>query len=149
MSPHISPAALLEMRQAKFVDCEQFMIEEERNTYASYWAEQTSEVGHILIDSQRMGNLDLFGSSTLRAKITPVVVTSALVYSFSQDFSLPGEVEGPDRRWHKEWAGWRERLPITRLRDLPSMYSSYGVEELWHLTHGMWRLILVESAGDA
>ncbi|KAF6162594.1 hypothetical protein GIB67_003140 [Kingdonia uniflora] len=26
---------------------------------------------------------------------------------------------------------------IARLKDPPSMSSSYGAEELWHLTHGM------------
>ncbi|KAF6137601.1 hypothetical protein GIB67_014688 [Kingdonia uniflora] len=51
MSPHISPAALQEMRQARFLDCEQFIVGEERETYASYWAEQISEVGHLLTDS--------------------------------------------------------------------------------------------------
>ncbi|KAF6143823.1 hypothetical protein GIB67_016744 [Kingdonia uniflora] len=103
MSPHISPTALHEMRQAGFVDCEQFVVGELRETYASYWAEQISEVGHMLTDSQRMGNLDLFGPSTLRAGITPVVVTTAPVHSLSQDFSLPGEAEGPDLGWHMEW----------------------------------------------
>ncbi|KAF6137888.1 hypothetical protein GIB67_014017 [Kingdonia uniflora] len=44
MSPHISPAALQEMRLAGFLNCEQFVIEEERKTYASYWAEQTLEL---------------------------------------------------------------------------------------------------------
>ncbi|KAF6141601.1 hypothetical protein GIB67_001153 [Kingdonia uniflora] len=122
MSPHISPAALHEMRQAGFVDCEQFV---------------------------RMGNLDLFGPSALRAGITPVVVTSVSVHSLSQDFSLPGEAEGPDLGWHMEWTGQRERLPIGRLRDPPPMSSSYGTKELWHLTHGMRRLILAESARDA
>ncbi|KAF6158925.1 hypothetical protein GIB67_012342 [Kingdonia uniflora] len=29
------------------------------------------------------------------------------------------------------------------------MSSSYGTEELWHLTHGMRRLVLTESARDA
>ncbi|KAF6164606.1 hypothetical protein GIB67_032834, partial [Kingdonia uniflora] len=42
MSPHISPTVLQEMRQAGFLDCEQFVVGEERETYASYWAEQTS-----------------------------------------------------------------------------------------------------------
>ncbi|KAF6152648.1 hypothetical protein GIB67_008085 [Kingdonia uniflora] len=102
MLPHISPAALHKMRQAGFVDYEQFVVGEERNTYASYWAGQISEVGHMLTDSQRMGNLDLFGPSTLRAGIIPVVVTSASVHSLSQDFSLPGEVEGSDLMWHIE-----------------------------------------------
>ncbi|KAF6135077.1 hypothetical protein GIB67_040388 [Kingdonia uniflora] len=101
MSPHISPAALDEMRHAGFVDCEQFVVGEERETYASYWAEQTLEV------------------------------------------------EGPDLGWHMEWTGQREKLPIAHLRDPSPMSSSYGAEELWHLTHGMRRLILVESARDA
>ncbi|KAF6175338.1 hypothetical protein GIB67_021843, partial [Kingdonia uniflora] len=79
MSPHISPAALHEMRQAGFVDCEQFVVEEERETYASYWAEQTSEIGHMLTNSQKMRNLDLFGPTALRAGITPVVVMSVSV----------------------------------------------------------------------
>ncbi|KAF6172205.1 hypothetical protein GIB67_024827 [Kingdonia uniflora] len=96
-----------------------------------------------------MGNLDLFGPSALRAGITPVVVMSASVHSLSQDFSLPGEAEGPNLGWHIEWTGRRERLPIARLRDPPPMSSSYGAEELWHLTHGMRRLILAESARDA
>ncbi|KAF6149490.1 hypothetical protein GIB67_011391 [Kingdonia uniflora] len=68
MSLHISPAALLEMRQAGFLDCEQFLVGEERETYASYWAKQTLEVGHMFIDSQRMGNIDLFGPTALRAE---------------------------------------------------------------------------------
>ncbi|KAF6151253.1 hypothetical protein GIB67_002952, partial [Kingdonia uniflora] len=106
MSPHISPATLHEMRQAGFVDY-----------------------------SQRMGNLDLFGPSALRAGIIPVVVTSASVHSLSQDFSLPGEAEGPDLGWHMQWIGRRENHPIARLRDPPPMSSSYGTEELWHLSH--------------
>ncbi|KAF6137702.1 hypothetical protein GIB67_023636 [Kingdonia uniflora] len=43
MSPHIRPAALQEIRQAGFLDCEQFVVEKERETYASYWAEQILE----------------------------------------------------------------------------------------------------------
>ncbi|KAF6162826.1 hypothetical protein GIB67_029095, partial [Kingdonia uniflora] len=120
MLPHISPAALHEMRQARFLDCEQFVVGEERETYASYWAEQTSEVGHMLTDSPRMGNIDL----------------------------LPGEAEGPDSGWHMGWTGRREMLPIARLRDPPPISSSYGAEELWHLTHDI-RLILTEFARDA
>ncbi|KAF6160557.1 hypothetical protein GIB67_019497 [Kingdonia uniflora] len=130
MSLHISPTTLHEMRQAGFVDCEQFVVGEVRETYVSYWAEQILEVGHMLTDSQRMGNLDLFGPSALRAGITPVVVTSASVHSLSQDFSLPGEAEGPDLGWHIQWIGRRENLLIARLRDLPPMSSSYGTEEL-------------------
>ncbi|KAF6139129.1 hypothetical protein GIB67_009972 [Kingdonia uniflora] len=149
MSPHISPAALHEMRLVRFVDCEQFVVGEEREIYTLYWAEQTLEVGHILTDSQRMGNLDLFGPSALRAGITPVVVTSASVHSLSQDFSLPGEAEGQDLGWHMEWTGRREKLPIARLRDPPPMSSSYGAKELWHLTHGIRRLILAEFARDS
>ncbi|KAF6158915.1 hypothetical protein GIB67_012332 [Kingdonia uniflora] len=64
-------------------------------------------------------------------------VTSASVHRLSQDFSLPSEAKGPDLGWHMEWTGRRERLPIARLRDPPPMSSSYGVEELWHLTHGL------------
>ncbi|KAF6141118.1 hypothetical protein GIB67_006563 [Kingdonia uniflora] len=137
MSPHISPAALHEIRHAGFVDCEQFEVGEVRETYASYWAEQILEVGYMLTDSQRMGNLDLFRPSALKASITPVVVTPASVHSLSQDFSLSGVVEGPDLGWHMEWTGRRERPTIARLRDPPPMSSSYGVEELWNLTHGM------------
>ncbi|KAF6175016.1 hypothetical protein GIB67_039564 [Kingdonia uniflora] len=47
-----------------------------------------------------------------------------------------------------EWTGRCERLPIARLRDPLPMSSSYGVEELWHLTHGMRRLVLAESLRD-
>ncbi|KAF6141650.1 hypothetical protein GIB67_001202 [Kingdonia uniflora] len=61
MPPYIIPAALHEIRQVGFLDCKQFGIGEERETYASYWAEQTLEVGHLLADFQRMGNIDLFG----------------------------------------------------------------------------------------
>ncbi|KAF6150947.1 hypothetical protein GIB67_026868, partial [Kingdonia uniflora] len=43
MSPHLSPADLQAMRQTDFVDCEQFVIGEERETYALYWANQTAE----------------------------------------------------------------------------------------------------------
>ncbi|KAF6150888.1 hypothetical protein GIB67_020971 [Kingdonia uniflora] len=67
MSPHLSPTDLLVMRQASFVYCDQFVIREERETYASYWANKTYEVGHLLIDSHRMGNIDLFGPTALRA----------------------------------------------------------------------------------
>ncbi|KAF6140584.1 hypothetical protein GIB67_013877 [Kingdonia uniflora] len=148
MSLHISPTTLHEMRQAGFVDCEQFVVGEARETYASYWAEQILEVAHMLTDSQRMGNLDLFEPNALRAGITPMVVTSASIHSLSQDFSLPGEVEGPDLGWHIQWTGRRENLPIARLRDPPLMSSFYGTEELWHLTHGMRRLILAEFARD-
>ncbi|KAF6147436.1 hypothetical protein GIB67_022096 [Kingdonia uniflora] len=137
------------MRRAGFVDCEQFVVVEVRETYASYWAEQILEVGHMLTNFQRMGNLDLFGLSTLRAGITPVVATSASVHSLSQDFSLPGEAEGPDLGWHMQWTGRRENLPIACLRVLSPISSSYGTEELWHLTHGMRRLVLAESARDA
>ncbi|KAF6146528.1 hypothetical protein GIB67_008814 [Kingdonia uniflora] len=96
ISSHISTPVLHEMRQAGFINCEQFAVGEERETYASYWAEQILEVGHMLIYSLRMGNLDLFGSSALRAGITPLVVMSASVHSLTQDFSLPGKAEGPD-----------------------------------------------------
>ncbi|KAF6154483.1 hypothetical protein GIB67_028375 [Kingdonia uniflora] len=51
MSPHISSAALQEIRQAGFLDCEQFVIGEERKTYASYWAKQTLESAR---DAQRL-----------------------------------------------------------------------------------------------
>ncbi|KAF6172057.1 hypothetical protein GIB67_029475 [Kingdonia uniflora] len=137
MSPHISLTSLHEMRQAGLVDCEQFVVGEVRETYASYWAEQILKVGHMLTDSQRMGNLDLFGPSALRVGITPAVVTSASVHSLSQDFSLPGEAEGPDLGWHMQWTGRRESLPIALLRDPPPMSSSYGTEKLWYLTYGI------------
>ncbi|KAF6168023.1 hypothetical protein GIB67_011408, partial [Kingdonia uniflora] len=106
------------------------------------------KVGHSLTDSQRMENIDLFRTTVLRADITPIAVTSASVHSLSQDFSLPGEAEGPDPRWHMEWTGRHKMLPIARLRDPPPISSSYGVEELWHLTHGMWRLALTEFVRD-
>ncbi|KAF6160951.1 hypothetical protein GIB67_007592 [Kingdonia uniflora] len=148
MSPHIRPVSLHEMRQAGFLDYEQFVVGEERENYALYWAEQILEVGHLLIDSQRMGNIDLFGPTALKAGITPMVVTLASAHSLSQDLSLRGEPEGPDLGWHMEWTGRCEMFPIHRLRDAPPMSSSYGAVELWHLTHGMWRLFLVESARD-
>ncbi|KAF6154024.1 hypothetical protein GIB67_026678, partial [Kingdonia uniflora] len=56
------------MRHVGFLNCEQFVIGEERETYGSYWAKQTSEVGHLLTDSQRMGNIDLFGPTAVRAE---------------------------------------------------------------------------------
>ncbi|KAF6163717.1 hypothetical protein GIB67_036177 [Kingdonia uniflora] len=83
------------------------------------------------------------------AGIIPVVVTSTSLHSLSQDFSLPGEPEGPDSGWYMQWTGRREMLPIHRLRTSPSISSSYGTEELWHLTHGMRQLALAESARDA
>ncbi|KAF6166889.1 hypothetical protein GIB67_020323 [Kingdonia uniflora] len=79
-----------------FVDCVQFMIDEERQTYAIYWVSQTFEVGHLLTDSQRMGNIDLFGPSALKAGITLVEVASAEVHCLSQDFTLPYLEIGPD-----------------------------------------------------
>ncbi|KAF6156297.1 hypothetical protein GIB67_010106, partial [Kingdonia uniflora] len=135
--------------QAGFLDSEQFVTGEERETYASYWAKQTLEVGHLLINSQMMGNIDLFRPTTLRAGITPMVVTSTSVHSLSQDFNLPDKPEGPDPGWYMELTGRRELLPIHRLRDPPPMSSSYGLEVLWHLTQGMRRLTLAESAWDA
>ncbi|KAF6137175.1 hypothetical protein GIB67_030939 [Kingdonia uniflora] len=48
-----------------------------------------------------------------------------------------------------EWTGQREMFPIARLRDPSPISSSYGAVELWHLTHGMRRLVLIESARDA
>ncbi|KAF6135530.1 hypothetical protein GIB67_015383 [Kingdonia uniflora] len=148
MSSHIRLATLQKMRQAGFLDCEQFVIGEERETYASFWVEETSKVGHLLTNSQRMGNIDLFRPTALRANITLVVVTSASVHSLSQDFSLPGKPEGPNPGWHMEWTGRREMFPIHRLRNPPPMSSSYDAEELWHLAHGMRRLVLTESARD-
>ncbi|KAF6168645.1 hypothetical protein GIB67_005257, partial [Kingdonia uniflora] len=121
--------------QTNFLDCEHFVIGEERKTYASYWVNQTGKVGHLLTDSQRMGNIDLFGPSVLRVGITPVVVTSVSVHSLSQDFSLPGEAKGPDPGWYIEWTRGREILPIYHFRDPPPMSASYSAEELWHLTH--------------
>ncbi|KAF6133948.1 hypothetical protein GIB67_040712 [Kingdonia uniflora] len=96
-----------------------------------------------------MGNIDLFEPTALRAGIIPMVVTSVSVHSASQDIGLPGEAEGPDPGWHMKWTGRREMLPITHLRDLQSMSSSCGAEELWHMTHGMLRLVLTESMRDA
>ncbi|KAF6167531.1 hypothetical protein GIB67_031732 [Kingdonia uniflora] len=55
-----------------------------------------------------MGNIDLFGFSTLRFGITLVVVTSAEVHSVSQDFVLPDLEMGPDLRWNIEWTGRRD-----------------------------------------
>ncbi|KAF6138534.1 hypothetical protein GIB67_022568 [Kingdonia uniflora] len=121
MSPHISPATLQVIRQAGLFNYEQFVVGEERETYASYWAEQTLEVGYMLTDSQRIGNIDLFGPTALRAGITPVVVTLVSIYSLSHDFSLPGKAEGPDLGSHIEWIGRREMLPIVHLRDPPPM----------------------------
>ncbi|KAF6173390.1 hypothetical protein GIB67_027085 [Kingdonia uniflora] len=148
ISPHISPAALKEMKQARFLDCKQFVVGEEQESYALHWAKHTLKVGHMLTDSQRMGNIDLFGPTALRVGITPIVVTSTLVHSLSQDFSLPGETEGPDPGWYMEWTGRREMFLIAHLRDLSPMTSSYDAEELWYLTYGMRRIILAEFARD-
>ncbi|KAF6167758.1 hypothetical protein GIB67_027536 [Kingdonia uniflora] len=104
---------------------------------------------HMLTDSQRMGNIDMFGPTALRAGITPMVVTSVSVHSLSQDFSLPGEAEGRDLGWYMEWTERREMLSVAHLRNPPPISSSYDTEELWHLTHGMRRLCLAESARDA
>ncbi|KAF6136617.1 hypothetical protein GIB67_016073, partial [Kingdonia uniflora] len=62
---------------------------------------------------------------------------------------LPGVPEWPDPGWYMEWTGRCDLLPIHRLRDLPEMSPSYGAEELWHMTHGIQRLILAKSARDA
>ncbi|KAF6162541.1 hypothetical protein GIB67_003087 [Kingdonia uniflora] len=43
MSPHISPMTIHEMRQVRFIDCEHFVVGEEREIYSSYWAEQILE----------------------------------------------------------------------------------------------------------
>ncbi|KAF6169784.1 hypothetical protein GIB67_034176, partial [Kingdonia uniflora] len=100
---------------------------EERDTYSSYWANQTGEVGHLLTDSQRMGNIDLFRPSALMAGITPVVVTSASVHSLSQDFSLPGDPEGPDPGLHIEWTERHELPPIHQ--------SARDAQRFLELTH--------------
>ncbi|KAF6142745.1 hypothetical protein GIB67_018456, partial [Kingdonia uniflora] len=96
--------------QARFLDYEQFVVGEERETYASYWAEEILE---------RIPGLQ---------------------------FAWGGG--GARLGWYIEWSGRREMLPIARLRDPPLMSSSYDAEELWHLTHSMWRLVLTESARD-
>ncbi|KAF6152130.1 hypothetical protein GIB67_031452 [Kingdonia uniflora] len=82
------------------------------------WRQVTGEVGHMLTDSQRMGNLDMFGPSTLRAGIAPVVVTSVSVHSLSQDFSLPGEAEGPDLGWHMQWTGRQSARDAQRIQEV-------------------------------
>ncbi|KAF6140503.1 hypothetical protein GIB67_031146 [Kingdonia uniflora] len=92
---------------------------------------------------------DVLTAKLLSPGITSVVVTSASVHSLSHDFSLPSEVEGTDPGWYMEWTGRREMLLIACLMEPPPMSSSYGAKELWHLTHGMWRLVLTESARDA
>ncbi|KAF6163689.1 hypothetical protein GIB67_036149 [Kingdonia uniflora] len=104
--------------QAEFLGCKQFVVGEERETYASYWAEQILEVGHMLIDSQRMGNIDLFGPTALRVGITPVMVMTTSIHSLSQDFSLPGEADGPDPGWHMEWIGRQSARDAQRLQEL-------------------------------
>ncbi|KAF6135616.1 hypothetical protein GIB67_028187 [Kingdonia uniflora] len=47
-----------------------------------------------------------------------------------------------------EWTVRRKWHPFARLRDPLPISSSYGAEELWHLTHGMRQFILIESARD-
>ncbi|KAF6165891.1 hypothetical protein GIB67_012788 [Kingdonia uniflora] len=81
--------------------------------------------------------------------ISPATLHEMRQAGLSQDFSLPGKAERPDLGWDIKWTGRRENLPIARLRNPPPMSSSYGAEELWHLTHGTRRLIHVESAQDA
>ncbi|KAF6147147.1 hypothetical protein GIB67_036866 [Kingdonia uniflora] len=98
------------------------------------------------------GSLSIIGNvqqQGTRIGITPVVVTSSEVHSLSQNFILPGKAEEPDLGWHIEWIRRREMLPIHCLRDSPPVSASYGVEELWHLTHYMRRLCLAESARNA
>ncbi|KAF6159745.1 hypothetical protein GIB67_030003 [Kingdonia uniflora] len=71
------------------------------------------------------------------------VTTEGAITGFSQLLELVPRLlfawrEGgtrPDPRWHIEWIWRHEMLPIQRLRDPPPMSSSYGVEELWYLTH--------------
>ncbi|KAF6141648.1 hypothetical protein GIB67_001200 [Kingdonia uniflora] len=65
-----------------------------------------------------MGNIDLFGLTALRPGITPVVVTSMSVHNLSQDFSLPGEAEGPNPGWHMEWTGRQSARDAQRLKEL-------------------------------
>ncbi|KAF6157737.1 hypothetical protein GIB67_037310 [Kingdonia uniflora] len=91
---------------------------EERKTYTLYWAEQTSKVGHMLTDSQRMGNINMFEPIVLRAGIIAVVITSASVHSLSQDFSLPGEAKEPDPGWHMEWIGRQSARDAQRFKEL-------------------------------
>ncbi|KAF6166485.1 hypothetical protein GIB67_038222 [Kingdonia uniflora] len=55
------------------------------------------DVGGSLLALQRMGNIDLFGPSTHRAGITPMVVTSMSIHSLSQDFSLPESARDAQR----------------------------------------------------
>ncbi|KAF6151414.1 hypothetical protein GIB67_020638 [Kingdonia uniflora] len=102
MSPHISPAALQEMRQAGFLDCEQFMVGEERETYTSYWGEQTSEVGHMLIDSQRMGNIDLFRPIALRAGQREMLPIACL-----RDPPPMSSSYGAEKLWYLTHGMWR------------------------------------------
>ncbi|KAF6167974.1 hypothetical protein GIB67_020544 [Kingdonia uniflora] len=89
------------------------MMNEERMTYDTYWHSQTSEVGHLLTNLQRMGNIDLFGPSTLRSGITPIVVMSTEVHNLFQDFSLPDLEMGPGLggTWSRQ--GGTRRSPST------------------------------------
>ncbi|KAF6146576.1 hypothetical protein GIB67_008862 [Kingdonia uniflora] len=96
MLVHLSPTDLHAFRESGFVDCDQFVMDGERYSYDMYWHIQTQEVGHLLTDSQRMGNIDMFGPNLLRAGIIPMVVTSAEVHSLSQDFTPPDLEMGPD-----------------------------------------------------
>ncbi|KAF6144374.1 hypothetical protein GIB67_024601 [Kingdonia uniflora] len=75
------------------LDCEQFVVGEERETYTSYWAEQTLKASHMLTDSQMMGNIDLFGPTALRAESArdaqrPHKLTDELVISHRQIDSI-------------------------------------------------------------
>ncbi|KAF6158515.1 hypothetical protein GIB67_040029, partial [Kingdonia uniflora] len=121
----------------------------ERETYPSYWAGQTYEIGHLLTNLPRMGNIDMFRPSALRVGITPVVVILVEVHSLSQDFTLPDLEMRPDLGWHIKWTGRREAIPIHHFREPPPISAFYSAEELWHLTHGIWQVALTESVRDA
>ncbi|KAF6174793.1 hypothetical protein GIB67_031317 [Kingdonia uniflora] len=54
MSPHISLTDLQAMRHTSFLDYEQFVIGEERETCALYWVDQTGETAR---DAQRLQEL--------------------------------------------------------------------------------------------
>ncbi|KAF6175159.1 hypothetical protein GIB67_022840, partial [Kingdonia uniflora] len=110
-----------------------------------YWFYEYCGVGHPIVKEEVTGEVRI----PLDPLLNMSLHISPVAFHEMRQASLLGEAKGPDLGWHMEWTGGRERLPIARLRDLPPMSSSYSAEELWNLTHGIRRLVLVEYARDA
>ena len=101
-----------------------------------------SDVGPLLDASVHIGNMDFFGTSTLKVGIEAPIVTSSKVNYASQFYQQPQQSEwAEDPGWNLQWTG-HDPLPIPHLMDIPPVSSHYTVDSLWEMNMGMRQLAL-------